>query len=615
MLGMAQGQTRRWTVAIAALLMAVIACGIGLWLSSRRARLGHDSPAVGADTDGQWTAVAERARKTLAVDGDNPEALRLLARAWARLGRDADAIAIYQRRLGEKALEAEDHFVLGLMHQRHGRAEAAAGAWKKVVDAPGVSPPLLEEVARLCARGKLFDLASQATERLSREPGWEARGSLMLGTIRLQLNNVPDAAALFRRAINLDPALLDASHDPTPLRKVIARTFLRLSSPDLALPLLQSILGQAPDSEAAWLMSRAYLQAGDKALALAALEQAGTYRALNPLEPEPGPYVGESRCEKCHTSIFRDSLTSRHTQSYSRGQDLERLPIPGRPLPDPDDAEVTHTFQRRDGALRAETRVGIQVFESVIEYAFGTADRYLTMVGRDPNGRYHMSRLSYYQTAEGNGWDRTTLDMTHPTRARPAEFLGETIGVRDGLAKCLYCHVTNPRTGDNAVGPEMADRAIGCERCHGPGGNHLAAVQAGLRDLAIVSPANASPQVVTTKQCNDCHVLEHKIRDDDPENSGWVRSQGVGWTRSRCNTESGGAFGCVTCHEPHQSAHATTTAEYESKCLKCHSVAGQTTCSVNLSEGCVQCHMPRVRIDSLHMDLTDHHIRIHRAKR
>ena len=67
--------------------------------------------------------------------------------------------------------------------------------------------------------------------------------------------------------------------------------------------------------------------------------------------------MGEARCEKCHAPIFRDSLASRHTQTYYRGDQLEDLPRPDRPLPDPDDPKVTHTY-RGDGALREETRVG-----------------------------------------------------------------------------------------------------------------------------------------------------------------------------------------------------------------------------------------------------------------
>jgi hypothetical protein len=415
---------------------------------------------------------------------------------------------------------------------------------------------------------------------------------------------------------------------------VIARTFLRMSRPGEALPLLRSIIDGATDSEAAWLLSRAYLQQGDKTRALEARKQARTYRADNPLEAEPGPYVGEARCATCHSKIFRDSLASRHTQTYYRGSQLDRLPLPDKPLADPDDPQVTHSITKRDGALWEDTSVGHQVFSAFIEYAFGTHDRSLTMVSRDSRGGYHIGRLSYYDTPEGKGWDRSTLDTTHPTRTHPAEFQGETLAVRDGLVKCLYCHVTNPRTGRDSIGPEIADRAIGCERCHGPGGNHILALEAGFPDLAIVNPAGASPQAVTSKQCNDCHILQTRFGNDEPENAGWVRSQGIGWSRSRCNTESGGAFGCVTCHDPHQSARATSTADYELKCLTCHASASQPAgnevphstasassgpqfrkCPVNPSKGCIQCHMPRVRIDLLHADLTDHYIRVHRPER
>ena len=235
-----------------------------------------------------------------------------------------------------------------------------------------------------------------------------------------------------------------------------------------AINVLQPIPERGLDDETNWLLSRVYLQEGDKTRALAALKQAGSYRAANPLEAEPSPFVGEARCEKCHPAIFRDSLASRHTQTYYRGSQLAELPLPDGPLPDPDDPEVAHTFQKRDGMLREETRVGREVFDAVIDYAFGTADRYLTTVSRDTSGGYHIARLSYYQTPEGKGWDRSTLDLTHPTHAHPAGFQGDAIATQDGRARCLYCHVTNPRTGKDSLGPEMADRAIGCERCHGP---------------------------------------------------------------------------------------------------------------------------------------------------
>ena len=40
--------------------------------------------------------------------------------------------------------------------------------------------------------------------------------------------------------------------------------------------------------------------------AQAALVQAGSYRDDHPLEPEPAPYVGEARCQKCHAADLSD---------------------------------------------------------------------------------------------------------------------------------------------------------------------------------------------------------------------------------------------------------------------------------------------------------------------
>jgi hypothetical protein len=401
---------------------------------------------------------------------------------------------------------------------------------------------------------------------------------------------------------------------------VIARTFLRMGRSDDARALLLEILDRTSDPEAAWLLSRAHLQQGEKALAVEALRKAGDYRARNPLEAEPAPYVGESSCEKCHATIFRESLANRHTRTYYRGAQLDALPLPEGDLADPDDSGVTHSFRRDQGVLREETRVGDQIFDAVVEYAFGSIDRYVTTVTRDARGGYRMSRLSLDRTGEPARWGRSVLDMTHPTRTRPDEFQGESLSLRGGIVKCQYCHVTNPRTGHESIGPEMADRAIGCERCHGPGRHHLLALEAGFSDPAIVNPASASPHSVTARQCNDCHILEHRIRDDDLDNPGWVRSQGIGWARSRCNTDSGGTFGCVTCHDPHQPAAATTTADYEVKCLKCHSGAsrgagpGLRACPINSVTGCISCHMPSIAVDGLRARLNDHHIRVRPSK-
>jgi predicted CXXCH cytochrome family protein len=625
-------------VAMGAALLAVAVCAVGLWLNEmRRAVVDPLSRARDAYSQGSWAVAADEARDALKRRPDDTAALQLLARSWVWLGRDDAALAIYARRLDATAIQAEDHVLMGLAYERRGQTDAALRAWSNGIDAGQVSPRLLDVLARVHLKGHRREEAARVADQLSQHRDWEARGAMMLGTIRAGLNDVPGAAESFRRALKFDPAEVERSGEPMRLRKLIARTFLRSGSPVEARLPLEAIQAHGSDREAAWLLSRAFLQEGNGSRAREALAQAGSYRAENPLEAEPAPYVGEARCEACHRAIFRDSLASRHTRSYYRGDQLREVPRPDRPLPDPDNPEVTHTILERDGALREQTRVGRDVYESIIEYAFGTSDRYLTMVGRDASGGYRIARLSYFDTPEGRGWDRSALDKIHPAPRRGADYQGEAIGVRDGVAKCLYCHVTNPRSGRESAGPETADRAIGCERCHGPGGHHVGAVEAGLSDPAIVNPADAAPRAVTSQQCNDCHILGRDFREDVLSDPAWVRSQGVGWTFSRCNTESGGAFGCVTCHDPHKSARATTTAQYEAKCLSCHAAKGRIpssagagpgstarasdasrpsarACPVNSTRGCLGCHMPRVRIDSLHLDLTDHYIRIHRPK-
>jgi hypothetical protein len=122
---------------------------------------------------------------------------------------------------------------------------------------------------------------------------------------------------------------------------------------------------------------------------------------------------------------------------------------------------------------------------------------------------------------------------------------------------------------------------------------------------------------VTQKRCNKCHILDPWYEQGDREKPDWVRSQGAGWTWRQCNTESAGAFGCVTCHDPHKGVGSTTTAQYEAKCLACNTATAAQpvrtsigprpwVCSVDAAHGCVKCHMPGIRMNSSHREFTDH---------
>src|SRR5262249_19575384 len=158
---------------------------------------------------------------------------------------------------------------------------------------------------------------------------------------------------------------------------------------------------------------------------------------------------------------------TRHTRSFHHGAGLLELPLPDRPLADPDDPKVTHTIQRKDQHIEVDTKAGDRVFKMIVAYAFGTRRRYVTMIGRDEEKNYRALRLSSYHAAGGSGWGRTSGDVGRSDDIEDVR--GQQVDVRDGVVRCLYCHTTQSRDyrappPEGGPGPEAADAGIGCER-------------------------------------------------------------------------------------------------------------------------------------------------------
>ena len=148
-------------------------------------------------------------------------------------------------------------------------------------------------------------------------------------------------------------------------------------------------------------------------------------------------------------------------------------------------------------------------------------------------------------------------------------FAGEPQTV-DALRRCLNCHTTNYRAALTKTGPEAVDRGIGCERCHGPGGNHIAAVEASFPDLAIEKLRRSSPGVPARAMtlCGECHGPGGRPVDlEDPQST--VRFQALTLTWSKCYAMSRETLDCLTCHSAHGNLE-DSPGFYEAKCLTCH---------------------------------------------
>ncbi len=296
-------------------------------------------------------------------------------------------------------------------------------------------------------------------------------------------------------------------------------------------------------------------------------------------------------------------------------------------ISDPKAENVTHSLRRLgdDSRLEQETRVENRVYSALVRYAFGSGDRGLTLVGRDDAGQAYELRLSRYRTGASSSWDLTAGQPAEP--GKPADYLGKSL-TEDAVRRCLGCHVTRAQAILQNTAPGASDHGIGCEKCHGPGENHILAVKAKLPDRAIIDPRLASGSRVLAL-CAECHSPRRTaVLRDDPAA---VRFQGTTLTWSRCFLESQDKLDCITCHDPHRNA-VTSPKHYEAKCLSCHAgparptdaqtprsqpaslaeSSGPAACPVNPRNGCVACHMPSVKDVVPHTSFTDHFIRVHR---
>ncbi len=622
-----RGLVRKYVVWTALVVFAIGCTGALVAYVGQRS-VDPASEAAAAYQRKDYTRAAELARGRLKTAPSDLAALKVLARASARLGRDTAANAMFSK-LGSEALDAEDLFLLGVGLDHAKQKDSAEAVWKKAISLrPDHGECLSELIVRDLEQSRIGEAADRAAQ-LSRIPGWELRGELKLGTLRAELSDPAGAVAALRRALaRPDAAKLD---DPAICyyRKLLARNLLKTGQSKEAFGLLFLDLERHADPEASWLQSRASLQEGDIPRTRSALVSSSDYRTEHPLETEPTPYVGAAQCVSCHQEQAETWEHSRHSTTLSRGVDVETLPYPDRTVVDPDNPSVTHTFlHEKGGRIRSETRVKDRVYEAVVAYAFGSPDRYLSLVANDPSGQPYILRMSRFQSGSDSGWVRTTGHS--PDAEGDTNYQGKPVDRAHGIHACLFCHATDPRAVLDRSGPVAEDRAIGCERCHGPGGNHLKAVAAKLDDLSIVNPAKG-PTEGRIRVCGQCHS-QHQPSNLPRTDPFWLRFQSTTLTWSRCYTESSGALDCGSCHNPHGDAKLTEVQQ-DRHCLKCHATAPATAraagasasrtvdhavqasiCKVNATSGCVKCHMPSTRSAAIRASYTDHYIRVHPDK-
>jgi predicted CXXCH cytochrome family protein len=315
-----------------------------------------------------------------------------------------------------------------------------------------------------------------------------------------------------------------------------------------------------------------------------------------------------STCAKCH-----QGETARYLAT-AMGKSLvapESLP-PGKITHDPSHSVIT--IEERNATMVHTLNEAGLTAEYPVQYQMGgglMGSSFLVQIG----DYLFESPASWFNSY---GWDIS------PGYA-PARFIDFDRPMNDA---CLFCHAGNARFSD-ADGrrlrtPDLS--AIGCERCHGPGTEHIRQPTA----KNIVNPAKLT-QAARDSVCEQCHleaagrVLNPGKHWDDfhagtPAEKTFATYMLVGGdnheviavsqveqlAQSQCARMSGGKLWCGTCHDPHGQTK-NRQEEMKTICTTCH-LKLQADHPAAPAE-CTSCHMPRGPTTNIaHAALTDHRI-------
>lgn len=352
--------------------------------------------------------------------------------------------------------------------------------------------------------------------------------------------------------------------------------------------------------------------------------------------PAPGQYsgyVGTAACSKCHVEI------SRHWEHSLHGEMMR----PARTT------TVEGDFTQGKIVLHASTYL---LRQQSGNYFITESD--LTGTPQEHKVEYTLGRhrVQHYLTTLADGriivlpptWDNVGRKWIHDVDlGNPEE--DPAVEIQTWNKTCYSCHVSGEKKNFNTEQLRYAttwqDFGVSCERCHGPGKEHVAAARAKLTnsdrvaaadksaiDKSIVNPAKLDP-TRSTMVCAQCHsfrdiyvddfkpgstyydyflpVMEHRLPDsNDPAywpdgRPRWLSNEVIALWQSQCFLKGGAS--CVTCHsEAHDinvDHNPQLRAENGKLCLRCHTrIAARVVAHTHHGQNsagssCLACHMPQ----------------------
>ena len=266
---------------------------------------------------------------------------------------------------------------------------------------------------------------------------------------------------------------------------------------------------------------------------------------------------------------------------------------------------------------------GTSTFAEPLAYSFGQGKAGQTYIFKHNNSFYE-SRVSFYRDTQNLDW---TLGYPNEVPKSLEIAAGRPLSP-DEVRDCFTCHGTGGATSKELT-LERLIPGVTCEACHGPGSDHVTAMEAkNLKDKKIFNPGKMDPDEMAQEFCGSCHrSAEQVIANQALQGLNSVRFQPYRIFFSKGHDPSDPRLTCVACHNPHEDPKLED-AVYDAKCFACHrsaeSLKSEKIAKAQIDEGrthkacptanrdCVSCHMPKIEIPGSHFHFTDHRIRIAR---
>jgi Cytochrome c554 and c-prime len=332
-------------------------------------------------------------------------------------------------------------------------------------------------------------------------------------------------------------------------------------------------------------------------------------------------YAGSQACAKCHAN---EAATQHETAMGKAAQTAEMSNVlRSNPRLTFRSGRYSYEITRRDDQSFYTVTDGTNTITEPILYSFGQGKAGQTYVYRH-NGDIWESRVSFYQELKGLDWTMG-YQLSVPTSLESA--LGRAIST-DEVRECFACHTTPTVTGTKLQLDNLTP-GISCEACHGPGADHIAAMEAkDFKNKRIFNPGQMDSGEMAQEFCGSCHRSAEQVISNKPLNGiVSVRFQPYRIFTSRSHDPDDARLRCTACHNPHENPKEEA-AFYDAKCLACHR-SGESLKSATVAKAeeaqerdakacpvgqklCVTCHMPKVEVPGTHFKFTDHRIRVAR---